>query len=178
MRLRDLSQSRTCRRHDRPRSQRSGCDPRLRIRADPAGPGPARAVDPRAERGHHSRVSRVSSHAEDRRADSRYVAQPGHLLGADARRGEEPAVVSQVGSEGRRLPAVADAVLPGPSHTAGSRGCCQLPAHTEGLEMTRSRFGTWKLTVGSVLVALAAAVATLAAQQPVTSARIQACLLY
>ena len=40
--------------------------------------------------------------------------------------------------------------------------------------MTRSRFGTWKLTVGSVLVALAAAVATLAAQQPVTSARIQA----
>ena len=40
--------------------------------------------------------------------------------------------------------------------------------------MTRSRFGSWTLAVGSVLVALAAAVATLTAQQPVTSARIQA----
>ena len=40
--------------------------------------------------------------------------------------------------------------------------------------MKRARRGSWELGLGSSLVALVIAVATLAAQQPVTSARIQA----
>ena len=40
--------------------------------------------------------------------------------------------------------------------------------------MTRARLGRWTLAVGSCLVALVVAIATLAAQQPVSTARIEA----